>query len=174
MTNSRAREQYADVSESDGSDSFDALYERELDYVWRTLGRLGVPPGDLADASHDVFVVVHRRWAELDHSRSPRPWLFGIARRVAAATRKRHRAEPSEHIDRSTDAPPHAERDLLWQALAAIAEERVVVLVLHEMEGYTGAEIARMLGIPVNTVHSRLRLARADLVEAVERLRGER
>ena len=47
------------------------------------------------------------------------------------------------------------------------------MIVLHDMEGYTGAEIAAMLEVPVNTVHSRLRLARADLVVAVRRLRGE-
>jgi DNA-directed RNA polymerase specialized sigma24 family protein len=46
-------------------------------------------------------------------------------------------------------------------------------VVLHDIEGHTGAEIAKILEIPANTVHSRLRLARIDLAAAVDRLRGK-
>lgn len=180
MTKTAASAQYEDVNASDrppgsGPDaSFDATYEAELDYVWRTLGRLGVAPADLADAAHDVFVVVYRRWHDLDPARPIRPWLFGVARRVAAARRRKLRELP-------LDAPPPsarehderaADRDLLWRALAELDDARREVIVLHDVEGYTGADIASMLDIPVNTVHSRLRLARADLLAAVRRLRG--
>jgi RNA polymerase sigma-70 factor (ECF subfamily) len=102
-----------------------------------------------------------------------RPWLFGVARKVAAGSRRRKRD--------ADDLPPLAarddsiaQRDLLWHALAALDEERRVVLILHDLEGYTGAEIAEMLAIPANTVHSRLRLAREDAVAAIRRLRGGR
>ncbi len=173
MTKPPVTKQYADVGESDRTDSFDSLYAREFDYVYRTLGRLGVMPGDIPDAVHEVFVVVYRRWGELDLEREARRGLFGIARRVAAAARRKHRPEPSPDADLECAAPPHAERDLLWKALAAISDDRREVLVLHDLEGHTGAEIAVMLDIPVNTVHSRLRLARADIVEVIRRLRGD-
>lgn len=173
VTKSAPSAQYEGVSESDRTDSFDALYAREFDYVYRTLGRLGVFPADIPDAVHEVFVVVYRRWSELDTERGTRPWLFGIARRVAAAARRKMRPDPAPDVDLECAAPPHAERDLLWQALAAITAERREVLVLHDLEGHTGAEIARILDIPANTVHSRLRLARADIVEAIRRLRGD-
>jgi RNA polymerase sigma-70 factor (ECF subfamily) len=52
--------------------------------VLRSLQRLGVPPADLEDVAHDVFVVVYRRWADFDRDRPVRPWLFGIAFRTAA------------------------------------------------------------------------------------------
>jgi RNA polymerase sigma-70 factor, ECF subfamily len=152
--------------------SFDAVYESELDYVWRTLGRLGVPPADIADAAHDVFVVVYRKWDTLDHERSVRPFLFGVARRVAALVRRKPRPESDSEADRVVDAPPHAERDLLWRALAALDDDRRAVFILHDLEGYTGVEISAILEIPANTVHSRLRLARADLIAAHERLQG--
>lgn len=174
MTKPDRSPQYAEVSdESSTTGSFDALYASESSYVWRLLGRLGVPPGDIADAVHDVFVVVYQRRAELDASRPVRPWLFGIARRVAAAARRKRRAEPLDETDAPiAAAPPHAERDLLWRALALLDDERVEVVVLHDLEGYTGAEIATLLDLSVNTIHSRLRLAREDLVAAVRRLRG--
>ncbi|HTJ44061.1 MAG TPA: sigma-70 family RNA polymerase sigma factor [Kofleriaceae bacterium] len=168
------------MSESDrppgpGLEAFDAVYEREFDYVWRTLGRLGVPPSDLADAAHEVFLVVFRRWKELDLDRGLRPWLFGVARRVAADARRKAANAPATSLDRepaAPDQPDHAERDLLWRALAELDEDRRVAVILHDLDGYTGAEIASMLDVPANTVHSRLRLARADLLAIVRRLRG--
>lgn len=155
---------------------FDALYQEHFEYVWKTVGRLGVPAADVADAVHDVFVVVYRRRAEIDHGRSVRPWLFGIARRVAAGRRRKQRDVAVEVPERGTsgDAARLAGRDLLWRLLAELPDERLEVVVLHDLEGHTGAEIAKQLGISVNTVHSRLRLARADLAAAAERLGGAR
>ncbi|HEX5061681.1 MAG TPA: sigma-70 family RNA polymerase sigma factor [Kofleriaceae bacterium] len=149
-----------------------AVYERELSYVWKTLGRLGVPAADLADAAHDVFVIVHRRWADIDFERPIRPWLFGVARRVAAGMRRKHRELPSQHLQSVVDASPHAERDLLWRVLASLDDDRRAVVILHDLEGYTGAEIGEILGISANTVHSRLRLAREDMRATLSKLRG--
>ena len=162
-----------DGSASSTSDAFYAIYEHELSYVYRTLGRLGVDPSELADASHDVFVIVHRRWSDIDFDRPIRPWLFGIARRVAAGLRRKRRELPTQDLESATDPAPHPERDLLWRVLRELDDDRRDVLVLHDLEGYTGAEIASMLGIPANTVHSRLRLGREDMRQIVRRLRGE-
>jgi RNA polymerase sigma-70 factor (ECF subfamily) len=157
-----------------GLEEFDAIYDHELDYVWRTLGRLGVPTADLDDATHDVFLVLYRRWNEIDHQRAIRPWLFGVARRVAADLRAKRREQPTDVEPLSDSDPNIAKRDLLWRAMATLEEERRIVVVLHDLEGRTGAEIAALLDIPVNTVHSRLRLARADLVAAVRKLQESR
>ena len=159
------------VSESEHPDSFDAIYAREFEYVWRTLGRLGVPASDIADAAHDVFVVLYKKRDDLEPGRSVRPLLFGIARRTAAVTRRKMRPESSNDAEILVSAPPHAERDMLWQALAALDDDRRAVFILHDLEGYTGPEIAAMLDIPVNTAHSRLRLARAELVATLHRMR---
>lgn len=174
MTKAEASRQVVEVSGSE-PDDFDAIYQRELDYVWRTLGRLGVPPADLADAAHDVFVVVYRRWSELDPGRPVRGWLFGIARKVAAGRRRKRRELVEAEVDLPAADDPHAlDRDLLWRALSTLADDRIEVIVLHDLEGYTGAELAALLDLSPNTVHSRLRLARADLLAAVERLRRNR
>ena len=171
MTKTARSPQYEDVGESDRLADFDAVYDREYAYVWKTLGRLGVAAADLDDAVHDVFVVVYRRWGEIDPDRPIRPWLFGVARKVAASHRRKDREPPVDAPDvPAPDDASAADRDLLWRALAQLDEDRRVVIVLHDLEGRTGADIAAGLGIPVNTVHSRLRLARADLVAAVERL----
>jgi RNA polymerase sigma-70 factor (ECF subfamily) len=160
-----------------GLDAFDEVYEREFDYVWRSLGRLGVPEHTIPDATHDVFLVLHRRWNEIDRKNELRPWLFGVARRVAAAWRAKRREFPTDEepaAPHSSDDPQIAKRNLVWAALQTLDDDRRTVVILHDLEGHTGAEIAEMLGIPTNTVHSRLRLARADLVAAVRALRGDR
>jgi RNA polymerase sigma-70 factor, ECF subfamily len=178
VTKSAVPTQYVVVSESDrpagsGLEAFDDIYDRELDYVWRTLGRFGVPPGDIQDAAHEVFLVLHRRWNELDRERPLQPWLFGVARRVAADVRAKRREEPMQiEPASSSDDPLAAMRELLRRAMAGLDDDRRAVVILHDLEGHTGAEIAALLDIPVNTVHSRLRLARADLVAIVRKLGG--
>jgi RNA polymerase sigma factor (sigma-70 family) len=169
--------QYVGVSESDrpagsGLDAFDEIYDRELDYVWRTLGRFGVPSADIQDAAHEVFLVLYRRWAEVDPERPVHRWLFGVARRVAADFRAKRREEPTQIESATSEDPLAAKRALLRRAMDALDDDRRAVIILHDLEGHTGAEIAALLEIPVNTVHSRLRLARADLVAAVRKLTG--
>lgn len=176
MTKPAVSPQYVAVKDEPdrppGDGPFDSAYESEFDYVWRSLGRLGVPEPELDDAAHEVFLVLHRRWNELDHTRTLRPWLFGVARKVASGIRAKRRELPVADVELpSSDDPLVAQRRLLWNALAMLEDDRRDVIILHDFEGYTGAEIAEQLALSVNTVHSRLRLARADLVAAVERLK---
>ena len=51
--------------------------------------------------------------------------------------------------------------------------DRRAVLVMHDLEGWTAPEIAAEIGVPLNTVYSRLRLARAEFRSAVDRLAKE-
>lgn len=101
MTKSRDASQYMGVREPDrppgsGRELFDAIYEAEFEYVWRTLGRMGIPEAEIPDAVHEVFLVLCRRWHEIDRERPMRPWLFGVARRVAADLRAKRRDQPLE------------------------------------------------------------------------------
>jgi RNA polymerase sigma-70 factor (ECF subfamily) len=154
-----------------------AIYRANVGYVWRTLQRLGVRERDLEDVTHDVFVVVYRRLHTYDRSLPLRPWLFGIAFRVAAADRRlaRHDAEVvTERIDVADLGEPVDERaasaSLVLAALDALAAEQRAVLVMHDLDGYTAPEIAAALETPLNTVYSRLRLARAKFSMTARRL----
>jgi RNA polymerase sigma-70 factor (ECF subfamily) len=164
---------------------FDALYESHVEYVWSTLRRFGVAEADLEDLAHDVFVVVHRRFSELDRSRSPKPWLFGIALRVAAKYRRtaRRRCEVGdERLETATDGAPGPDahvaandaRAIVHEALHRLNEDQRAVFVLHELEGVPCPEIAEQLGVSVNTIYSRLRLAREQFAAAVSRTRRPR
>jgi RNA polymerase sigma-70 factor (ECF subfamily) len=165
---------------------FRAVFDQQSGYVWCTLRRLGVRDADLEDVCHEVFVSVHDHLASYDASRPLKAWLFGFALRKAANYRRRGRnfrevlgalTEPS---DPSPLADEQLEREeqhtLVVRALASMTFERRSVIVMHEIEGFPMPNIARELGIPLNTAYSRLRLARIDFAKAVHRLtaRGSR
>ena len=159
---------------------FAQLYREQFEFVWRMLLHFGVPKPGVEDAAQDVFLVVHRRWADLDAHVSARSWLYGIARRVAAD----HRRKRSRH-ERKLEALPRsgasrdlevevADRELIEALDAALAEldpARREVFTLAEIEGMTAREIAEALGTNPNTVSSRLRAARAHVSAALARLR---
>lgn len=166
--------------------AFEALYAQEFDFVWNVARRLGVPERDLADAAHDVFVVVYRKLSSYDPSRPLRPWLFGIACRVVAGRRRKSRDGVRDALDpeavRSELPGPDAllqqdqERALVHALLAELSPERRAVLVAHELDELPMPALARELDVPVKTLYSRLYAAREDFVAAMRRwtLRGAR
>jgi len=187
VTDSAGRAQYIDVSEPAiampaRAVEFPAVYAAELGYVWSALRRLGVPERDLEDLCHDVFVVVFRNLAAYDARRPIRPWLFGIAFRVASDYRRsaRFRREvPGTTREIACSAPRADEvmlrrerQRLVARALAELELDRRAVFVMHDIDGHVMPDIAAALGVPLNTAYSRLRLARADFAAAVRRAQG--
>ncbi len=160
---------------------FSALFAAHFDYVWHTLRRLGVREVDLEDVTHDVFIAVLRKLEQYDAARPLRPWLFGFAVRLASDHRDlaRHRFEVADDASEGRDEAPNAldralqnEALVLAQrALATLELDRRAVFILHELDECPMPEVARALGVPLNTAYSRLRLARADLAHAVRRIR---
>jgi RNA polymerase sigma-70 factor (ECF subfamily) len=148
---------------------FDALYTDHIAFVWRNLRRLGVLALD--DACQDVFLVVHRRMADLPAT-NVRSWLFGILRRVAADHRRTLRRRGAVPIDAVAEPPapanPPDARLIVHRILDQLDDDKREVLVLAELEQMTAVEIAAAIDVPVNTVYSRLRAAR----QAFERLAG--
>jgi RNA polymerase sigma-70 factor (ECF subfamily) len=162
--------------------NFRALYDDHVDFVWRNLRRLGVPECDVEDRTQEAFVVAHRRWDRFEErGHGPRAWLFQIVLRVASDARRHRRRHPE--VPDGGDAMARASVDAsqadaltrreelsrLDEALSTIELGRRAVLVLHEIEEMTAPEIAQVLGIPMNTVYSRLRVAREELENALAR-----
>jgi RNA polymerase sigma-70 factor, ECF subfamily len=150
-------------------------YQRELDYLMRTLQRLGVPSADLEDLAHEVFLVLRGSWQEYDPSRALKPYLFGIAFRVASSHRRRHWREVAHAAIERQDLAPSADqaleanqaRELVLAALQQIPLPRRVVLILHELDEIPIKEVAQTLKIPLFTAYSRLRKARRELAECL-------
>lgn len=163
--------------------TFREIYDEHLDFVWRSLRRLGVSEADAPDAAQEVFVVVHRKLPEFEARAKVTTWLFGICLRVASDRRRRAGTRREvvgndDAIASVADDAPNAEhsherrqqRALVDRILDALPMEQRAVFVLYELEEMSGDEIAAALGIPTGTVHSRLRLAREAFRAAVARI----
>ena len=165
---------------------FEAIYRQHFALSWRWLRRLGVPERDLADAAQEVFMVVARRLHEHDGRKPIAAWLYAICLRVASNRRRSAVSRNELLLDESASSEIHERaaptatdqsdrRALLEDALALMSLEQRAVFTLFELEGYTGEEIAGLVGAPLPTVHSRLRLAREIFRRTVARAqaRGE-
>ena len=164
-------------------EDFARVYEQHFAFVWRSLLRLGGAEASAEDAAQDVFVVVHRQLGRFAQRSSLKTWLFGIAINVARDHRRTVRrkggsealddlpVEPSTGAERETSRLAAAQ--LLDRALDALDDEKRAVFVLAELEGMTAPEIVAATGLVLNTVYSRLRVAREQFQEALAALTAE-
>src|SRR5262245_13172298 len=88
-------EVYAEIDEararaSNGL-SVQEIFNAHARYLWRALIGLGVPERDADDACQEVFLVVHRRLADIDPG-TLKSWLYGVCLRVASGHRRKLRA----------------------------------------------------------------------------------
>lgn len=165
-----------------GSSSFRQLYDEHFAFVWRSMRRLGVREGDVADCVQEAFVVVHRKLGEFEGRSKMTTWLFGICMRVAsdhrrsAAVRREvatddealsSRADPRSDVD--ADVERRQKQAQLERILDEMPDEQRIVFVLFELDGMSGEAIAELLDVPIGTVRSRLRLAREGFQRAVAR-----
>jgi RNA polymerase sigma-70 factor (ECF subfamily) len=158
---------------------FEELYHAQFDFVWRSLRRLGVPESDLADALQETFLIVYRKYEEFEGRAKVSTWLFRIAMGVARDRRQRAhvrrevlgddcgetesaRPSPEDELERTRNL------DLVQRALLRLNLEQRAVFILFELEELGGEEVAEILQIPLGTVHSRLRLARAAFQRSVQ------
>jgi RNA polymerase sigma-70 factor (ECF subfamily) len=168
--------------------SFSEVYEFQFSFVWRCALRLGAPSAVIDDIVQETFIVVHRRLPEFEGRSSIKTWLFGIVANVVRAHRRVSRAkqphtlqsgEPVD-IERVADAG-EGPFEIATKAQAAAVLDRLLdeldedkreVFVLAELEQMSAPEIALAIGLPVNTVYSRLRLARESFAAAAARHRA--
>ena len=166
---------------------FASIYDAWFEHVSRWLLALGAPAADNEDLAQEVFLVVRRRLADFDH-RNVAGWLFRIASRQVAAYKRRRwfksvlsgrrdddlEALPHDDASPATELETKERRRVLEQILALMKDKRRETFVLFEIEGYSGEEIARIQGIPVATVWTRLHHARKEFFALVsERRRKE-
>jgi RNA polymerase sigma-70 factor (ECF subfamily) len=159
---------------------FDQVYEAHFDFVWRSLRMLGVPAEIVEDAVQDTFSVVSHKLADFEGRSALRTWLFAILQRVASnhrrtQRRKLQRLEPLFDVAASREPTPHAHAeavetlDVIQHFCDTLDSERRAVFVLALLEEVPAPEVAEALGIPVNTVYSRVRTLRDGLRRAFER-----
>lgn len=153
--------------------TIDELFGDYAGFVWRTLRHFGVQHADLEDQTQEVFLVVQRQFSKWD-GEHPRSWLFAIARRCAAAYRRRSHRRHEQAVDRVPEGiDPHdpttrAQLDRLNRVFQTLDEDKQIVFVLHEVEEMSMREVAEAVGCPLQTAYSRYQAARRDLLRALQ------
>lgn len=158
---------------------FEALYRAHVDFVWRSLRRLGVRDAALDDATQEVFLVVHRRFAEFRPGSSAKAWLFAIAQRTASDQRRWVRRKGNllplhDELPSSADSPLQGAinrqaTDLVLEFLDQLDEARRVAFILSDLEQMTAPEIGAALNVNTNTIYYRVASARKAFVSFLER-----
>lgn len=155
--------------------AFVALFTRFAPRVKAYLLRLGQDNATAEEHAQEALLIVWRKAAQFDPARaSAAAWIFAIARnlRIDAARRAQRVLAAPDPVDEpvpepSADAILAAEdrSTRVRAALAALPAEQADVIRLAFFDDRPHTDIERVLGIPLGTVKSRLRLA-------ISRLRG--
>jgi RNA polymerase sigma-70 factor (ECF subfamily) len=154
------------------------LFDRHEGAVARFLNRVGTSPADVDDLVQTTFLQVLRAARRFESNISVRSWLLGIASMMARRHRRSlgrlaKRIRTWATIPRWPEIMPdealqqrHA-RLRLRRALDALSPKKREAFVLVTLEGMSGEEAAEALGVPVNTIWTRLHHARRELREHI-------
>jgi RNA polymerase sigma-70 factor (ECF subfamily) len=169
------------------------LYVRYDGMVKAALGRFAsdISLEEREDLAQEVFIAVNDSAPRFPAGVEVRPWLYGVAVKKARAWRRsnwirakllRKKRGTPVGMALSVDASPARRselRQLIVRVLASLPEAEREVVMLRAIEGFSGEEIARILGISHGSVRVRLHRARARIEASLsadqfeEALRGE-
>lgn len=171
------------------------VFEQHAPFVRALARQLLQREADADDATQEVFVLAWRKLSNFQGN-GMRTWLAMITVKTVAAMRRRvwlrNRLgleavqEPQIEPQTPASALELQEAKAIFDAAASkLSPKKRVVLVLSDIHGFTGPEVADAVGCPLETVYSRLFHARRELVhhlaeaghgspEMVERARSGR
>jgi RNA polymerase sigma-70 factor, ECF subfamily len=166
------------------ADAFEVLYDRHGSAAYSLAHRIVGDRGVAEDVTQEAFLSLWRSGARYDVARgSVRSWMLGIVRnRAIDAFRRAAGPAPKLDLDDEALLDTRASEELtdaeaikretsrrLRGVLSELPREQSEVIGLAYFGGFTHAEIAEMLGMPLGTVKGRMRLGlekiRAGLAE---------
>ena len=143
--------------------AFGILVEQYAPQARRVARAVLGDPDEADDAAQDGFLSALVKLSQFDARRPFGPWLMRIVANAATDRRRRRNVRRAEPLDPSlvgggprpdTEAVRSELGERLRAALAELPERRRTAVVLFDVEGYSHAEIAGILGIPEGTVRS--------------------
>jgi len=168
---------------AEGPLDVETIYCERADDVARWARRLGGPEIDVEDIVHEVFLVVQRRLNEWRGDAQISTWLYEITFRVVQERRRRwrwnrwspdavHGSRALDRLEIATDQPDALDllqrreaTALLYRILDGIGEKYRTVIILFELEGLNGEEIAALTGTSLANVWVRLFRARQKVMK---------
>lgn len=165
-----------------------AATQEFLAYVWPTLSRvaagvLGARHPELDDAVQQSMIALVRALPAFRGECHPAGYASRITLRVALRVRRNVKRDTNrrEALEQLSPGDEHAHsvndgasaarrRELLRELLEDLPEEQAEALALRVVMGWSLEEVAQASGAPVNTVRSRVRLAKEALRQRIEAL----
>lgn len=162
-----------------------AVAERYRASIYRYILRLVHDEAAAEDLTQETFLRVHQRLAELQDPAALQAWLYRIATNLCYDRFRTHEvrrpALPLAAVGDVADAvdeedvalrpdqllEQHEMSDCVLHFLTTLPDAQREVLVLHDLQGFTGPEIAKRLGLSRDNAKIRLHRARARLKTAL-------
>ncbi|MHB8419278.1 MAG: RNA polymerase sigma factor [Myxococcales bacterium] len=162
----------------------EALYRQHRLDVARWAARLGGPSIETADVVQEVFLAVGRKLPAFEPRARITTWLYRITENTVRYQRRKLRwrrflaggadevaGELPDEAASALDGLERREgRAQLYRVLDRLGERQRTILILFEMEGLSGEEIAERLDMKVGTVWVALHRARAKFLAALREL----
>jgi len=161
-------------------EAFEELVRRYEHRIVNYVRALVSRSADAEDVAQEVFLRAYRGLRSFRGQSSFKTWLYQIAMNTARTHLTRRGRQMEDTVGRFDEEGPGGprmmassedlemqvlQRDRIDRALAQLPDEQRQVIVLRDIEGFEYLEIARLLGIPIGTVESRIFRARARLRE---------
>jgi RNA polymerase sigma-70 factor (ECF subfamily) len=161
--------------------AFNEIVRRHRDRMWAVALRTMRDPEEAADALQEAFISAFRAAASFRAESQVTTWLHRIVVNACLDRIRRRQARPTVPLPEAGPGEPVVDRDamsdretrlIVAEALASLPEEQRLPILLLDVEGYSVAEAARMLGIAEGTVKSRCARGRAKLAKLLGHLRN--
>jgi RNA polymerase sigma-70 factor, ECF subfamily len=153
--------------------AFEELFYRHHRQLYRLAQMTSRNPDDAADALQDAMLSAHRRAPAFRHDAAVSSWLYRIVVNACLDRLRRNKSHPTTTLEEDVChvGDPTSRVDtaiVVERALMRLPVEQRAAVVAVDMQGYSVAETARMLGVAEGTVKSRCARARAKLAQALE------
>ena len=157
-----------------------SLFDTHYDRLYRLARRMTASADDALDLVQETYLKAARSHASVPHgATNEEAWLVRVLVNLrrdqwrASAVRRRHDREVrrDSRLDHGMEAGVIA-RAIVWRALDGLPPRRRAVVVMHELEGLTAADIASVLGITAVTVRWHLSMGRRELRRALKSRMG--
>ena len=149
--------------------AFGELFLRHRRQLHRLARLTTRSPEDAEDALQDAMLSAHRSAGAFRHDAAVGSWLHRIVVNACLDRLRRANARPTAPLE---DVYPVADRTaqvetaiMVQRALLRLPVEQRAAVVAVDMQGYSIADTARLLGVAEGTVKSRCARARARLAE---------
>ena len=124
------------------------VYRESAPQLWRAIYGFAGGRRDIAeDAVAEAFA---RALEHFERIREPVPWIYRTAFRIASRELQREKRPPPTAPDPVPGIDPGELQDVI-RALAILSPNQRAAVLLHDLEGFSGLEVARLLGISAAT-----------------------